>query len=421
MIVSALKKMNRSESCRVALRSEFKQALKLHRGIRAWHYGLNLSNTDHSSSLSTYLKLTRTEYEHLLVICGLAKKKKHQDSTRMEMEFGPWKEFLIEIEMGSNYFDKYQVNRVEQKKVMWLQLGNMYRTVEKTDGVDELDKHKKSKLNNRTTFTPRTQFKLYEAGAPRSRKTQLLLFAKRARAIIDVYYTKPDEDDVFAADDDDDDDDNDDDGDGDGDGDDKKKNKKENKKKNNHDDMADVRKQHNQSDNNNNDHEQIISMITKLSSDILKQNSSELISVVDKFVYTYNKYKYVEQQKRIQLITPQINDNNGNDNNTDNSEEIDMKSSAIPMLSSLGVPLTKNIISSLLRDIVCISNQHPMKELLSYTSHKGNKGIFTLVNTFRWKSKEACVKYSNQKKRRGWMKALPELVSAKGDDNEGAY
>ena len=265
MIVSALKKMNSFESCKIALWSELKKVLLLHRGIRAWHYELNLSNTDLSSSLSTYLKITRTEYEHVLVICGLAKKKKHKDSNMLEIEFVPWQNFLIEIKMDDNYFDKYQVNPVERKKVIWLQLGDMDRTVVKTDGVDKLNKHKKSNLNNRATFPPRSQFQLYEAGAPRSRNKRLLLFAKTARDIIDVYYTKPEENDVFAGDNDDNDDDDDDDDDDDGDGDDKK----ENKKKNNHDAMADVLKQHNQNDNNNNDHEQIISMVTKLSADIL--------------------------------------------------------------------------------------------------------------------------------------------------------
>ena len=171
MIGHTLKKMNRSESCKVALRSDFKQALLLHRGIRAWHYGLNLSNTDHSSSLSTYLRLTRAEYEDVLVICGLAKKRIYKGITRMEMEFGPWKEFLIEIEMGNNYFDKFKVNSVEPKQKYWLQLGDMDRTVGKTDRVDETDRHKESKLNNRQTFTPGTQFKLYEAGAPRCHKS----------------------------------------------------------------------------------------------------------------------------------------------------------------------------------------------------------------------------------------------------------
>ena len=101
------------------------KALLSHRGIRALHYGLNLSNTDHSSILSTYLRLTNEEYEDVLIICGLATKRKYKESTRMEMEFGPRKEFLIEIEMNDNYFDKYQVNQVEQKKVLWLQLGDM--------------------------------------------------------------------------------------------------------------------------------------------------------------------------------------------------------------------------------------------------------------------------------------------------------
>ena len=167
--------MNKFEECKVALRSELTKALLSHRGIRAWHYGLNLSNNDHSSSLSTYLRLTNEEYEDVLIICGLATKRKYKESTRMEMEFGPWKEFLIEISLDDNYFDKFQVNSMERKKVTWLQLGDMNRTEGTTDRVDEMNQHKHTLVTNRSAFTPGTQFKHYEAGAPRCSKRSLFI------------------------------------------------------------------------------------------------------------------------------------------------------------------------------------------------------------------------------------------------------
>ena len=43
----------------------------MHEGTRAWHYGLNFENNKHTSSLSTYLGLTREEYKDMLVICNM--------------------------------------------------------------------------------------------------------------------------------------------------------------------------------------------------------------------------------------------------------------------------------------------------------------------------------------------------------------
>ena len=133
--------MKRLESCTVALGSELKTALLLHLDTRAWHYGLNLLNNDHSSSLLTYLQLTRAEYEDVLVICGLAKKQKYKESTRFEILSVPWEEFLREIGICSNYFGKYHVSIIDKGKVWWIQLGGMDRTVQKTDQLDEMDQH----------------------------------------------------------------------------------------------------------------------------------------------------------------------------------------------------------------------------------------------------------------------------------------
>ena len=120
------------------------------------------------------------------------------------------------------------------------------------------------------------------------------------------------------------------------------------------------------------------------------------------------------------------NDNNGNDNNhhnnndNDNDEEIDMNLCKIPMLASTYLPLTKNTISALLRDIVSMSNLHPQKKILSYKCFTGTTDEYTLLNTFRWNNKDACMNYTRQKKRRSWMTTLPKLISAKDDVEEGA-
>ena len=120
--------MNRFESeCKAALRSNLKQALLSHRGIRTRNYGLNLSNTDHSSSLSTYLQLLRVEYEDVLVvICGLGKKRRYKKVWRVEIDRVSCKEFLADIGIGNNYFDTFDVSSVGQRNVWWLQLRDMH-------------------------------------------------------------------------------------------------------------------------------------------------------------------------------------------------------------------------------------------------------------------------------------------------------
>ena len=88
--------------CKDILRSDLKNALLLHTNFnRPWHYGLDLSDKDNLSSLSTYLKLIKDQYKDLLQISGLATKQLIDGVTRCEINCNEWKKFLVSIGMDT--------------------------------------------------------------------------------------------------------------------------------------------------------------------------------------------------------------------------------------------------------------------------------------------------------------------------------
>jgi len=135
--------------CKSSLRSELKKALLVHCEYRSWHYGLNLSESSNPSSLPAYLKLTNEQYEDVLSISGLERKKKYGNTMRFEINRDRWEHFLIIIGMdpqdksGNHYFDQLKAKEVEDKNRLWLRLGNVSRREEIRNAADVLNERKK--------------------------------------------------------------------------------------------------------------------------------------------------------------------------------------------------------------------------------------------------------------------------------------
>ena len=118
--------MDLDNQCKAALRSELKKALLLHGDYRAWHYALDLPDNNDPSSLSAYLKLTKEQYEDLLVISGLALTRQCANGdTKLHIQSKECKGFLVSIGMDpedkgkerKNYFNKTKVTSIKKHNV----------------------------------------------------------------------------------------------------------------------------------------------------------------------------------------------------------------------------------------------------------------------------------------------------------------
>ena len=82
------------------------------------------------------------------------------------------------------------------------------------------------------------------------------------------------------------------------------------------------------------------------------------------------------------------------------------RESSFPVLSLVGLPVTKRLVSSLLREIVALSQMYPKHGLLSYETHRGTE--CELVKVTRSKNKESFV--ANVRRHQSWLHRLPSLV-----------
>ena len=128
-------------------------------------------------------------------------------------------------------------------------------------------------------------------------------------------------------------------------------------------------------------------------------------AVADAFVTCYTDFKFGGRYKGFVV-------------NEDDAINVDNLSD-YPVLHASAIPLRKTVLNPLLRDIVALSRLHPDKNLLSYKS-KNDRVEYTLIDTFRWKSKEACIKFSNQRKNSCFLQHLPGLIHNDGNEKAGA-
>ncbi len=106
-----------------------------------------------------------------------------------------------------------------------------------------------------------------------------------------------------------------------------------------------------------------------------------------------------KQKARLSLVS-------GVENNHIDEQEFETRESSFPTLSKLGVPITKRLVSYLLREVVALSCLYPGHGLLSYQTHRGTS--CELVKVTRSKNKESFV--TNVRRHQSWLHRLPSLV-----------
>jgi hypothetical protein len=167
------------ESYRISLRNLLGAALREHRCSRAWHYAIDMEETNRDS-LACYLRITHQQLRSLLLASGLA--SFHGKQFRLHRSEGrhlsySWQQFIIE-QSHEGYFDRYSI---DNKKHMWIGLGSM-------------DKNKKVVLLNsreeELAFTPETQSKFFKT-PPRLPMSNLALLQRNRSmmlSVLDLYY-----------------------------------------------------------------------------------------------------------------------------------------------------------------------------------------------------------------------------------------
>jgi hypothetical protein len=139
---------------------------------------------------------------------------------------------------------------------------------------------------------------------------------------------------------------------------------------------------------------------------ISKDQITDPVQAIEGLLKTIRVSQNAKQKARLSLVS-------GVENNHINEQEFETRESSFPTLSKLAVPITKRLVSYLLREVVALSCLYPGHGLLSYQTHRGTS--CELVKVTRSKNKESFV--TNVRRHQSWLHRLPSLVVAESVDS----
>jgi hypothetical protein len=341
--------MDPLESYRLTVRNLLGTALREHRGSRRWHYAIDMEETN-QDSLASYLRLTHKELRSLLLATGLA--HFHGKQFRILRSQGhssySWQQFLVEQSL-EGYFDSMTVNK---KRHFWIGLGSMKKKVV-------------------GPFNPATQSTFFKT-PPRLPKLSHATLQKSRSMIRAVLHLYNQEMETKQPDDD----------------------------KDNLDDSMN-RRTNNGNDRDETD-ENLRNSALVLLEQISKDESTDPVEAIEGLLKTVRATQNAKQKARLSLVSGVHME----------EEEFQTRESSFPIMSLLGLPVTKRLVSSLLREIVALSCLYPEHGLLSYETHRGTS--CELVKVTRSKNKDCFV--TNVRRHQSWLHRLPTLVVAENVD-----
>ena len=135
---------------------------------------------------------------------------------------------------------------------------------------------------------------------------------------------------------------------------------------------------------------------------ISKDESTDPVEAIEGLLKTVRATQNAKQKARLSLVSGVHME----------EEEFQTRESSFPIMSLLGLPVTKRLVSSLLREIVALSCLYPEHGLLSYETHRGTS--CELVKVTRSKNKDCFV--TNVRRHQSWLHRLPTLVVAENVD-----
>jgi hypothetical protein len=348
--------MDPLESYRLTVRNLLGAALREHRGSRQWHYAIDMEETN-QDSLASYLRLTHKELRSLLLATGLA--QWHGKQFRILRSQGhstySWQQFLVEQSLPV-YFDSMTVNK---KRHFWIGLGSL-----------------KKKLAG--PFNPATQSTFFKTPPrlPKLNHATLQKSRSMIRAVLHLYNQEMEKN--KQPDDDED---------------------------NDYLDESMDRANNGTNDRNETD-ENLRNSALVLLEQISKDESTDPVVAIEGLLKTIRAAQNSKQKARLSLVS-------GAANNFMEEEEFQTRESSFPILSLVGLPVTKRLVSSLLREIVALSCLYSEHGLLSYETHRGTS--CELVKVTRSKNKDCFV--TNVRRHQSWLHRLPSLVVGENVDS----
>jgi hypothetical protein len=137
-------------------------------------------------------------------------------------------------------------------------------------------------------------------------------------------------------------------------------------------------------------HENLRTSILLLLEQISTHKSTDPVGAIEGLFKSIRVSQNAKQQARLSLVPG---------NNHVEEQEFETCESSFPTLSQIGFPITKRLVSSLLRDIVVLSCLYPDCALLSYETHRGTSS--ELVKVTRSKNKESFV--TTVRRHQSWL------------------
>jgi hypothetical protein len=353
------------ESLSIAARHILGAALRVHSKTRAWHYGVMLPD-DNPNSLCHFLGLSSQQMQVILQVCGLIRKHKGIDSVAVssmsqKSSVYSWQQFIIENHLNG-YFDKMSVAKVtsDTKQHWWIRLGTFEKSRKKESGGDD-----------NVIYNPSSQFRYYKC-PPRLNSTGRKVLAARRMQLLSLIKLI-DSDDMMV------------------DGEEDKEVPVDEGMSMNNDSML-----------NDNLRDLAINLLLDLKSGVadIEQAAEELIKAMKKSQFE-SQMSRMEQIMGREVSEPMV--------------ELPNAARKFPLLSSFGVPLCREFISPILREIVLLSDSSPDSNLLTYTTHRGTE--CTLLNVPHSKNR---IRFRrNVRGRQNWLLQLPRLVGP-ADDEDGS-
>ena len=342
--------MDPLESYRITLRNLLGATLREHQCSRQWHYAIDMEDS-YPDSLASYLRLNHEELRSLLLASGLASLhgKQFRINRSESQSSYSWQQFLVE-QCLDGYFDSMTVNK---KRHIWIGLGSI-------------------KKKPAGSFNPATQSTFFKT-PPRLPKSSNASVRKNRSMMLTVLQ-------LYNQDID--------------------KNKQ----------RDDENENNNLEVNTSNDRDEMDKNLRNSALVILEQisnndKSTDPVEAIEGLLKTIRASQDAKQKVRLALVLGGgvgLEDNN----NLVEEEEYVIRHSSFPILSMTGLPVTKRLVSSLLREIVALSSLFPDHGLLSYETHRGTS--CELVKVMRSKNKNAFV--TNVRRHQSWLHRLPSLV-----------
>ena len=285
------------ESYRLTLQNLLGAALREHHCARQWHYAIDMEDT-HQDSLSSYLRLNHKQLRSLLLASGLA--GLHGQQFRINRNQGhssySWQQFLVEQSLEGCYFDSFSIKK---KRQFWIGLGSLKNKV------------------LAGPFNPATQSTFYKT-PPRLPKSNTALLRKSRSmmvAVLDIYNQEMEKN--MQADEEEDEDNLD-------------------------------RTLHSSAGGDDGEKEMdenLRNLALALLEQISKDESTDPVECIVGLLKTIRASQNAKQKARLSLVS----DDNMEEHQ---EEEFETRESSFPSLSQIGLPVTKRLVSSLLREIV---------------------------------------------------------------------